>query len=36
MIGKYLLDFKEFSHATDGHFNRVDADINQRVTKAEY
>jgi hypothetical protein len=36
MIGKYLLDFKEFSHSTESHLNRIDADVSARVTKAEY
>jgi hypothetical protein len=36
MIGKYLLDFKDFSHFTEGQFARVDADMQLRVTKAEF
>jgi hypothetical protein len=36
MIGKYLLDYKDFSHYIEGHINRIDTDMSMRVTKAEY
>jgi len=36
MIGKYLLDYKEFTHYMDGHITRIDNDVSMRLTKAEY
>lgn len=36
IIGKYLQDFKEFTHYTDGHISRLDADLATKVTKAEF
>jgi hypothetical protein len=36
MIGKYLLDYKDFTHYIDGHINRIDTDLSMRLTNAEY
>jgi hypothetical protein len=36
MIGKYLLDYKDFTHYIDGHISRIDTDLSVRLTKAEY
>jgi len=36
MIGKYLLDYKDFTHYIDGHITRLDNDVSMRLTKAEY
>ena len=36
IIGKYLLDLKEYSHHNDTQLVKIEADIAQRVTKAEF
>ncbi len=36
MVGKYLLDLKEYQHQTDCQIVRIDNEINQRVTKNEF
>jgi hypothetical protein len=36
MIGKYLLDYKDFTHYMESHITRLDNDMSVRLTKAEY
>ena len=36
MIGKYLLDYKDFTHYIESHITRLDNDMSNRVTKVEY
>ena len=36
MIGKYLLDLKEYSHQNDCQIIRMETEINNRVTKNEF
>jgi hypothetical protein len=36
MIGRYLLDMKEFSSSTDCQIMRIDNELSQRVTKVEF
>ena len=35
MIGKYLMDYKEFQHYCESQFSRVENELNNRVTKVE-
>lgn len=36
MVGKYLLDYKDFTHYIEGHITRIDTELSTRLTKAEY
>ena len=36
MIGKYLVDLKEYSHSNEVQIKRIDKDIADRVTKVEF
>lgn len=36
MIGKYLVDLKEYSHSNEVQIKRIDKDITDRVTKVEF
>ncbi|CDW88654.1 UNKNOWN [Stylonychia lemnae] len=36
LMGKYLVDFKEYSHQNDCQIIRIDTELSQRVTKVEF
>lgn len=36
MIGQYLLDFKEYQHASDLTIARIDSDISHRIRRIDY
>ena len=36
IIGKYLLDLKEYSHHNDAQITRLDTELGLRITKVEY
>ena len=36
MIGKYLMDMKEYSHSSECKMGQMESEIGQRITKGEY
>ena len=36
MIGKYLLDLKEFTHSNDCQIKRLENELDLRLTRVEY